>query len=143
MNSQTNTWLCTQCHQQQKKASLLEEHFEAVEEEDEKAIGVLMHHQQVICERMSMKTQRPNPRRKYKLLGETHDFIWTAGTKFRSWCMQKSSHKNKFRMHIYVIKSSVSCHICRFFEVKDKWQKKGFLKTLQKQRGKINGGVRV
>ncbi|KAL2252905.1 UNVERIFIED_CONTAM: hypothetical protein Sindi_0085200, partial [Sesamum indicum] len=38
-NSQTNTWLCTQCHQQQKKASLLEEHFEAVEEEDEKAIG--------------------------------------------------------------------------------------------------------
>ena len=39
MNSQTNTWLCTQCHQQQKKASLLEEHFEAVEEEDEKAIG--------------------------------------------------------------------------------------------------------
>ena len=39
MNSQTNTWLCTQCHQQQKKASLLEEYFEAVEEEDEKAIG--------------------------------------------------------------------------------------------------------
>ncbi|KAL2252859.1 UNVERIFIED_CONTAM: hypothetical protein Sindi_0080600, partial [Sesamum indicum] len=39
MNSQTNTWLCTQCHQQQKKASLLEEQFEAVEDEDEKAIG--------------------------------------------------------------------------------------------------------
>ncbi|KAL2252737.1 UNVERIFIED_CONTAM: hypothetical protein Sindi_0068400, partial [Sesamum indicum] len=39
MNSQINTWLCTQCHQQQKKACLLEEHFEAVEEEDEKAIG--------------------------------------------------------------------------------------------------------
>ncbi|KAL2252730.1 UNVERIFIED_CONTAM: hypothetical protein Sindi_0067700, partial [Sesamum indicum] len=38
MNSQTNTWLCTQSHQQQKKASLLEEHFEAVQEEDEKAI---------------------------------------------------------------------------------------------------------
>ncbi|KAL2243484.1 UNVERIFIED_CONTAM: hypothetical protein Sindi_0466400, partial [Sesamum indicum] len=39
MNSQTNTWLCTQCHRQQKKPSFLGEHFEAVEEEDEKAIG--------------------------------------------------------------------------------------------------------
>ncbi|KAL2252904.1 UNVERIFIED_CONTAM: hypothetical protein Sindi_0085100, partial [Sesamum indicum] len=29
----------TQCHQQQKKLPLREEHFEAVEEEDEKAIG--------------------------------------------------------------------------------------------------------
>ena len=104
---------------------------------------VLMHHQRVNCEKMSMKTQRPNPRRKYKLLGETHVFIRTAGAKFRSLCMQKSSHKNKFRMHIYVIKSSVSCHICRFFEVKDKWQKKDFLKTPQKQRGKTNRGVRV
>ncbi|KAL2224711.1 UNVERIFIED_CONTAM: hypothetical protein Sindi_2961600, partial [Sesamum indicum] len=55
-----------------KKASLLEEQFEAVEDEDEKAIVVLMYHQRVNCETMSMKTQRPNPRRKYKLLGETH-----------------------------------------------------------------------
>ena len=38
MNSQTNTWLCTQCHQQQKEASFLEEYFETIEEEDEKAI---------------------------------------------------------------------------------------------------------
>ncbi|KAL2223857.1 UNVERIFIED_CONTAM: hypothetical protein Sindi_3041700, partial [Sesamum indicum] len=28
-----------------------------------------------------------------------------------------------------------------FFEVKDKWQKKDFLKTPQKQRGKTNRGV--
>ena len=39
MNSQTNTLLCTQCYQQQKKASLLVENFEDVEEEDEKGIG--------------------------------------------------------------------------------------------------------
>ncbi|KAL2225119.1 UNVERIFIED_CONTAM: hypothetical protein Sindi_3002900, partial [Sesamum indicum] len=28
-----------------------------------------------------------------------------------------------------------------FFEVKDKWQKKDFLKTPQKQRGKTNRGL--
>ena len=38
MNSQTNTWLYTQCHQQQKKATFLEEYFKTIEEEDEKGI---------------------------------------------------------------------------------------------------------
>ncbi|KAL2252736.1 UNVERIFIED_CONTAM: hypothetical protein Sindi_0068300, partial [Sesamum indicum] len=39
MNSQTNTWPCTQCCQQQKKASFLKENFEAIEEEDENGNG--------------------------------------------------------------------------------------------------------
>ena len=108
-----------------------------------RALVVLKHHQQMNSEKMSMKTQRPNPRRKYKLLDETHVFIWTAGTKFRSLFMQKSSHKNKLRTHVYLIKFSISCHISGFSGEKDKWQKKDFLKTPKKRRGKTNRRVRV
>ena len=75
MNSQTNTRLCTQCHQQQKKASLLGEHFEAVEEEDEKAICGSDASSASELSDDEHETQRPNPRRKYNLLGETHVFV--------------------------------------------------------------------
>ncbi|KAL2226312.1 UNVERIFIED_CONTAM: hypothetical protein Sindi_1989900, partial [Sesamum indicum] len=51
-----------------KKPSLLEEHFEAVEEEDEKAIGGSDASSASELSDDEHETQRPNPRRKYKLL---------------------------------------------------------------------------